>query len=61
MTKLFIVIVLSRIVFLLALIFMVSIVSAAEPQADLNVTKVVSSTGPYAINDTCNVGCDRLE
>ena len=37
---------------LLALIFMVSIVSAAEPQADLNVTKVVSSTGPYAINDS---------
>jgi uncharacterized repeat protein (TIGR01451 family) len=37
---------------LLALILMVTIVSAAEPQADLNVTKVVSSTGPYAINDT---------
>jgi uncharacterized repeat protein (TIGR01451 family) len=37
---------------LLALILLVTIVSAAEPQADLNVTKVVSSTGPYAINDT---------
>jgi uncharacterized repeat protein (TIGR01451 family) len=37
---------------LLALILMVSIVSAAEPQADLNVTKVVSSTGPYAVNDS---------
>jgi hypothetical protein len=31
---------------------MVTIVSAAEPQADLNVTKVMSSTGPSAINDT---------
>ncbi len=37
---------------LLALIFMVTIVSAAEPQADLNVTKVVSSTRPYAVNDS---------
>ncbi len=37
---------------LLALMLMVTIVSAAEPQADLNVTKVESSTGPYAINDT---------
>ncbi|MDD1698425.1 MAG: DUF11 domain-containing protein [Methanoregula sp.] len=37
---------------LLALILMVTIVSAAEPQADLNVTKVMSSTGPSAINDT---------
>jgi len=37
---------------LLALILLVTLVSAAEPQADLNVTKVVSSTGPYAINDT---------
>ena len=31
---------------------MVTMVSAAELKADLNVTKVVSSTGPYAINDT---------
>ena len=37
---------------LLALIFMVTIVSAAETKADLNVTKVVSSTGPYAVNDS---------
>ena len=37
---------------LLALISMVTMVSAAEPQADLNVTKVVSPTGSYAINDT---------
>jgi uncharacterized repeat protein (TIGR01451 family) len=37
---------------LLVLILLVTIVSAAEPQADLNVTKGVSSTGPYAINDT---------
>ena len=37
---------------LLALILLVTIVSAAETQADLNVTKVVTSTGPYAINDT---------
>ena len=37
---------------LLALVLMVTTVSAAEPQADLNVTKVVSSTGPYAVNDT---------
>lgn len=37
---------------LLALMLMVSIVSAAELKADLNVTKVVSSTGSYAINDT---------
>jgi len=37
---------------LLALILLVTVVSAAEPQADLNVTKVVSSTGPCAINDT---------
>ena len=37
---------------LLALILLVTIVSAAEPHADLNVTKVESSTGPYAINDT---------
>jgi len=36
---------------LLALILMVTIVSA-EDGADLNVTKVMSSTGPYAINDT---------
>ena len=31
---------------------MVPLVSAAELKADLNVTKVVSSTGSYAINDT---------
>jgi hypothetical protein len=31
---------------------MVTMVSAAEPQAALNVTKVVSPTGSYAINDT---------
>jgi uncharacterized repeat protein (TIGR01451 family) len=37
---------------LLALIIMVTIVSAAETKADLNVTKVVSSTGPYAVNDS---------
>ena len=37
---------------LLALMLMVTMVSAAELKADLNVTKVVSSTGPYAINDT---------
>ena len=37
---------------LLALISMVTMVSAAELQADLNVTKVVSPTGSYAINDT---------
>ncbi|TFG91064.1 MAG: DUF11 domain-containing protein, partial [Candidatus Atribacteria bacterium] len=38
---------------LLALILMVTIVSAEDgPQADLNVTKVMSSTGPYAVNDT---------
>jgi len=37
---------------LLALVLMVTIVSAAELKADLNVTKVVSSTGSYAINDT---------
>jgi len=38
---------------LLALIFMVTIVSAEDgAHADLNVTKVMSSTGPYAINDT---------
>src|SRR4030042_5088221 len=37
---------------LLALVLMVTATSAAEPQAELNVTKVVSSTGPYAVNDT---------
>ena len=37
---------------LLALMLMVPLVSAAELKADLNVTKVVSSTGSYAINDT---------
>ena len=38
---------------LLALILMVSVVSAEDgAHADLNVSKVVSSTGPYAINDT---------
>ena len=37
---------------LLALMLMVPIVSAAELKADLNVTKVVSPTGSYAINDT---------
>ena len=38
---------------LLALILMVTIVSAEDgSQADLNVTKVMSSTGPYAVNDT---------
>jgi hypothetical protein len=38
---------------LLALILMVTIVSAEDgAHADLNVTKVMSSTGPYAINDT---------
>ncbi len=37
---------------LLALVLMVTATSAAEPQADLNVTKVVGSTGPYAVNDS---------
>ncbi len=37
---------------LLALVLMVTATSAIEPQAELNVTKVVSSTGPYAVNDT---------
>jgi len=37
---------------LLALVLMVTAASAAEPQAELNVTKVVSSTGPYAVNDS---------
>ena len=37
---------------LLALVLMVTATSAAEPQAELNVTKMVSSTGPYAVNDT---------
>ena len=39
-------------IILLALVLIVTATSAAEPQADLNVTKVMSSTGPYAINDT---------
>ncbi len=38
---------------LLVLILMVSVVSAEDgAHADLNVSKVMSSTGPYAINDT---------
>ena len=37
---------------LLALVLMVTAASAVEPQAELNVTKVVGSTGPYAVNDT---------
>src|SRR4030042_3771300 len=37
---------------LLALVLMVTATSAIEPQAELNVTKVVGSTGPYAVNDT---------
>jgi hypothetical protein len=38
---------------LLALILMITVVSAEDgAHADLNVTKVMSSTGPYAINDT---------
>ena len=39
---------------LLALVFNIGIVCAAdgeEPHADLNVSKAVSSTGPYKIND----------
>jgi len=42
-------------VVLLALVFTISSAGAAEPealQADLNVSKAVSSTGPYEINDT---------
>jgi uncharacterized repeat protein (TIGR01451 family) len=39
-------------IILLALVMMVTTVIAVEPQADLNVTKVVSSPGPYAVNDT---------
>jgi len=37
---------------LLALVLMVTATSAVEPQAELNVTKLVGSTGPYAVNDT---------
>ncbi len=42
-------------VVLLALVFTISSAGAAEPEAlkaDLNVSKAVSSTGPYEINDT---------
>ena len=37
---------------LLALVLTVTATSAIEPQAELNVTKVVGSAGPYAVNDT---------
>ena len=37
---------------LLALVLVVTATSAAEPLAELNVTKGVSSTGPYAVNDS---------
>jgi hypothetical protein len=38
---------------LLALLLTVGVAGAADvPQADLNVTKMVSSAGPYAVNDT---------
>lgn len=39
-------------IILLALVLIVTSTSAAELHANLNVTKAVSSPGPYAINDT---------